>query len=82
MIVEIGHYALVLAFAIAIVQSIAPVWGAKSGDAGLMAMAAPGALGQFLFVAIAAGALVYAHVMSDFSVLNVVENSHSQKPQL
>ena len=82
MIVEIGHYALVLAFALALVQSVVPIWGSKTRDASLMAMAVPGALGQFLFVAIAAASLIYAHVQSDFSVVNVVENSHSLKPLL
>jgi cytochrome c-type biogenesis protein CcmF len=82
MIVEIGHYALVLAFAVALVQSIVPVVGAKTLDNGLMAVASPSALAQFLFVSIAAAGLVYAHVTSDFSVLNVVENSHSLKPLL
>ena len=82
MIVEIGHFALVLAFALALVQSVVPIWGTKTGDAALMAMAGPSALGQMLFVGVAAGALVYAHVTSDFSVANVVENSHSLKPLL
>ncbi|MDR3373148.1 MAG: heme lyase CcmF/NrfE family subunit [Ancalomicrobiaceae bacterium] len=82
MIVEIGHFALVLAFALALVQSVLPVWGARSGDARLMATAGPSALGQFLFVAITAAALIHAHVVSDFSVVNVVENSHSLKPLL
>ena len=36
MIVEIGHYALVLAFAAALVQTIVPFWGARVGDFGLM----------------------------------------------
>ncbi|MCW1840603.1 heme lyase CcmF/NrfE family subunit [Prosthecomicrobium hirschii] len=80
MIVEIGHYALVLAFALALVQSILPVWGARTRDAQLMAVAGPAALAQFLFVAIAFGALTWAAVVSDFSVANVFENSHSAKP--
>ncbi|MDR3494094.1 MAG: heme lyase CcmF/NrfE family subunit [Ancalomicrobiaceae bacterium] len=82
MVVEIGHFALVLAFALALVQSVAPIWGSRTGDIRLMATAAPSALGQLLFVAIAAAALVHAHVVSDFSVVNVVENSHSLKPLL
>ena len=82
MIVEIGPYALVLAIALALIQSVLPIWGSRTGDAGLMAVAVPSALGQLLFVAVSAGALVYAHVVSDFSVVNVVENSHSLKPLL
>ena len=54
-----------------------PFWGARRGDAALMAVGASAALGQFVFVALAFAALAYAHLTSDFSVLNVAENSHS-----
>jgi cytochrome c-type biogenesis protein CcmF len=80
MIVELGHYALVMALAVALLQSVLPMWGARVGDERLMATAVPAALGQFLFAAAAFAALTRAHVVSDFSVLNVVENSHSLKP--
>ncbi len=82
MIVEIGHYALVLALALALVQSVVPIWGAATRDARLMSTAGPIAGGQFLFVAIAFAALTWAHVASDFSVVNVFENSHSTKPMI
>jgi cytochrome c-type biogenesis protein CcmF len=82
MIVEIGHYALVLALALALLQSVLPLWGARTDDTGLMAMAVPAALGQFILVAVSSAALVHAFVVSDFSVVNVVENSHSTKPLL
>ena len=39
MIAEIGHYALVLAFGLALVQGTLPFWGAARGDAGLMGLA-------------------------------------------
>jgi cytochrome c-type biogenesis protein CcmF len=80
MIVEIGHYALVLAFAMAIMQSFLPFWGARAHEARLMALARPVALMQFALVALSYVALTYAHVVSDFSLANVVENSHSTKP--
>ena len=80
MIVEIGHYALTLALALAIVQFVAPLVGARRGDGALMAMGASAALGQFALVAVAYGALTYAHLVSDFSVVNVVEHSHTLKP--
>jgi cytochrome c-type biogenesis protein CcmF len=82
MIAELGHYALVLALALALVQAIVPLWGARVGDATLMAVAAPTALAQFLFVALAFAALTASYVTSDFSVLNVAENSHSAMPLL
>lgn len=80
MIVELGHYALVLALALAVVQFTAPMIGAKRGDAALMDVGVTAAVGQFILVALAYAALTYAYVVSDFSVSNVVENSHTLKP--
>ncbi|MEA2856625.1 MAG: cytochrome c-type biosis protein CcmF, partial [Methylobacteriaceae bacterium] len=80
MIVESGHYALVLAFVLALFQAIVPLVGLRTGDAKLVQSARSIALAQFAFVAIAYAALTYAHVVSDFSLANVYENSHSAKP--
>jgi cytochrome c-type biogenesis protein CcmF len=80
--VETGHFALVLAFALSLVQFVLPLVGARSGDARLMATAGPVAVTGFAMTAISFAALTVAYVLSDFSVLNVVENSHSQKPML
>jgi cytochrome c-type biogenesis protein CcmF len=80
MIVEIGHYALVLALVLSLMQTVLPFWGARVRDAHLMALARPVALTQFAFVALSYAALTHAHIVSDFSLTNVVENSHSTKP--
>ena len=80
MIVETGHYALVLALALALVNSVLPIWGSITRDQRLMAVAPPAALMGFGLVAYAYFALTVAHVVSDFSLVNVVENSHSAKP--
>lgn len=80
--VEAGHFALVLAFALALVQSVLPLVGARRNDERLMAVGAPVAVTGFLFTAIAFAVLVAAYVSSDFSVANVWENSHSLKPLL
>jgi cytochrome c-type biogenesis protein CcmF len=82
MIVELGHFSLVLALAAALAQTIVPAWGARVGDPDLMAVGRSAALTQFLFVALAFAALIYAHLTSDFSVLNVAENSHSAVPTI
>jgi cytochrome c-type biogenesis protein CcmF len=79
-IAEIGHYALILALGLALIQGSMPVVGARRADATLMSLAAPAALAQFAFVAIAFCALAACYVLSDFSVLNVYENSHSAMP--
>ncbi len=82
MIVEVGHYALVLALALSLMQAVLPFWGARTHDARLMATARPAAMTQFALVALSYAALTYAHVVSDFSLVNVVENSASTKPLL
>src|SRR3954468_17558665 len=80
MIAELGHYALVLALALALVQSSLPLYGAQRNDTALMGVASSTAVAQFCFVAIAFAALVACYLRSDFSVVNVFENSHSLKP--
>ena len=80
MIAELGHYALVLALGIALVQSVVPIIGVRTRDAVLMGVAEPTALAQFGFIAFAFGALVACYVTSDFSVVTVFENSHSAMP--
>ena len=80
MIAEVGHYALVLALGLALIQSVVPLLGARLRDDTLMAVAGPTALAQFAFIAVAFAALAACYVASDFSVVNVFENSHSAKP--
>ncbi|ANL46045.1 cytochrome-c-type biogenesis protein CcmF/CycK 1 [Rhizobium phaseoli] len=80
MIIEIGHYALVLALATALIVSIVPVIGARRHDRAMMDVATSGSLAMFALVAFAFAVLTHAHVVSDFSVENVWENSHSLVP--
>jgi cytochrome c-type biogenesis protein CcmF len=82
MIAEVGHYALVLALALALIQATLPIAGARLNDRLMMGVAEPVAVVQFLFVALSFAALTTLYVTSDFSVLNVYENSHSAKPLL
>ena len=80
MIVELGHFALILAVVIAVLQMAVGAWGARSGDGRLMGMAPLAAIAQSVLVFIAFAALTYAYVVSDFSVANVARNSHTAKP--
>ncbi|GGE44941.1 heme lyase CcmF/NrfE family subunit [Actibacterium pelagium] len=82
MIVELGHFALILAFAVAIVQTVVPLIGAHKGWRSWMAVAEPAATAQFILVAGSFAALTYAFVTSDFSLRLVVLNSHTAKPLL
>src|SRR6188472_707438 len=77
---ELGHYALILAFVVALLQSTIPLIGARSRDFVLMRVGDMTALVQFVCVAFSFAVLVSAYVTSDFSLVNVVENSHSTMP--
>ena len=80
MIVELGHFALVLALAVATWQTVVPLYGAYRGIQGWMASGTTAALLQLALVAMAFAALLNAYLTSDFSVMNVANNSHSLKP--
>ena len=80
MIAELGHYALVLALGLALVQAVVPLIGARNRDPALISVARPVALAQFVFVVLAFAALAACYVRSDFSVANVFENSHTAMP--
>jgi cytochrome c-type biogenesis protein CcmF len=80
MIPELGHYALVLALALGLIQSVVPIVGAKTRDTALMRLATSTALMQFVLVAVSFAALTACYVTSDFSVKTVFENSHSLMP--
>ena len=82
MIVELGHFALILALMVALVQAVLPLWGAQRGDHRLMALAAPAAGLQLVLIAGSFAALTWAFVTSDFSVAVVVSNSHTLKRML
>ncbi|MEQ8825492.1 MAG: heme lyase CcmF/NrfE family subunit [Filomicrobium sp.] len=80
MVVEFGHFALVLAVVVALFQTVVPFWGAQINEPRLMATAKPAAIFQFILISVSFAALTYAYVVSDFSVANVAANSHSAKP--
>lgn len=82
MITELGHFALILAFLVSIVQATVPLVGAQKRWPGWMAVAEPAATLQFILTATAFAALTHAFVTSDFSLRLVVLNSHSAKPML
>src|SRR4051812_21762540 len=78
MSIELGHFALILAFAIASVSAVMGlVFWKREAFAGYLQQ---GALLQFLLVAAAFGALIQAFVTSDFSLKLAYEHSHSLQP--
>ena len=80
MIPELGHFALILALAVALVQSLLPLAGASRNDTVWMGVARPAAAAQFLLVAVAYGCLTHAFVTNDFSVLLAANHSNSALP--
>ncbi|MDX2221608.1 MAG: heme lyase CcmF/NrfE family subunit [Rhodospirillaceae bacterium] len=82
MIAELGHFALALALPVALIQMLVPLAGAARRNPAWMAVGPPAALVQLALVAAAFAALTHAFVTSDFSVINVFQNSHTDKPML
>ncbi len=82
MINEIGHYVLVLALGVGLIVSTLPVIGARRNDRALMDIASLGSVLMFLLVGLSFAALTRAYAVSDFSVRNVWENSHSLMPMI
>ena len=77
---ELGHYALILALVMALVQSVVPLLGAQLRMTGWMSYGSPMVWGQFFFVSLALVLLAYAFVTDDFSVAYVANNSNSALP--
>jgi len=82
MIPEVGHFALILALALAVCQAVLPLIGAHRNDAALMSVARSAAYGQLLFIAISFACLTVAFLQSDFSVLYVANHSQLALPTL
>ena len=80
--VEIGHFALVLALMVSLLQTAVPMVGARQNNAGMMATGGPLAMALLVLLTISFLALTYAYIGSDFSVKNVWANSHTDKPML
>ena len=80
MISEIGQFALILAAMVALYQAVFPLLAASRGEQAVARLAASASVAQALLVALAFVALTIAHGTSDFSVANVVQNSHTDKP--
>ena len=82
MIPELGHFALILAFCVALVQGVLPLVGAHQGRTHWVLVARPAAMAQALLVAFAFGCLTWAFVQSDFSVVYVAQHSNTLLPTL
>jgi cytochrome c-type biogenesis protein CcmF len=79
-LIEAGHFALALALGLSLIQFVVPLWGSRTNDPVLMGVAPGAALGVLALVSFSFLTLTYAYATSDFSVVNVFENSHTTKP--
>ena len=82
MIAELGQFCLALALMVSLLQALLPALGKLAGAPSIAYLTKPSAMAGFMLILAAFVVLVAAYAASDFSVLNVVLNSHSDKPLL
>lgn len=80
MMVELGHFALIISLVMAVLLSVLPLLGAVKHHNVLMNSARPLSWGLFLMLAFSFGVLVWAFYSNDFTVSYVANNSNSQLP--
>jgi cytochrome c-type biogenesis protein CcmF len=80
MIVEIGHFALILAACVALVQGVLPLAGTALNHQRWQALARPTAAVQFLLIAFSFGVLAHGALNDDFSIKYIAEHSNSLLP--
>lgn len=80
MIVEIGHFALIVSLGLAILLSLLPLVGASKNNTMLMNTARPLAWGMFSLLLVSFSILLWAFYVNDFTVQYVASNSNSQLP--
>jgi len=82
MIAELGHFCLIIALSMAVIQGVLPIFGAYRSINGWVAVARPAAYGQLLFMLLSYACLTYAFLVHDFSVAYVAHNSNTALPTL
>ena len=81
MIPELGHFALILALLVAVVQGVLPLWGTLNRNSSWQSLARPSALMQAALVALAFACLSSAFLSNDFSVVYVAQHSNTLLPK-
>jgi cytochrome c-type biogenesis protein CcmF len=79
-IAELGHFALIIALAMALLQSLVPMIGSFKGYASWMRLGSPLSMGQLFFVAISFVCLAMAFLNDDFSLKYVSQHSNTALP--
>ena len=82
MIPELGHFALILAFLVSVVQGVLPLVGAHRNRADWIAVARPATAASFLLVGVSFACLMWSFYVNDFSVEYVAGHSNTQLPTM
>jgi len=82
MIVEVGHFALILALAFALLQVSLPTLGIIKNNTALTQLAKPLLWGQFFWIIVSFAVLMNAFIVDDFSVKYVANNSNTELPDI
>ncbi|GAD78904.1 heme lyase CcmF/NrfE family subunit [Vibrio ezurae] len=80
MIAELGHFALIVSLALAVLLSVLPLWGASKNNALLMNTARPLSWGMFILLGISFYILCWSFYHNDFTLQYVASNSNSNLP--
>ena len=80
MIAELGHFSLILALIAALIQGFLPLAGAALGVRSWVNVARPAVFANAVFCTFAFCCLAWCFYTSDFSVMNVANNSNSMLP--
>ena len=82
MIAELGHFALIIAFVLALTLGTVPLVGAWRGNQSAMNLAPTLAVGVFVFLLLSFALLAQTFLADDFSVKVVASNSNSLLPPI
>ena len=80
MIPELGHFALILALLVSVLQGVLPLIGAHRNRLAWIAFARPASQTAALLLTFAFGCLTWAFVANDFSVVYVAQHSNTLLP--
>ena len=79
---ELGHFAMIIALALALVQGVVPLVGSLRGWSNWTAVGRPAAAGQFFFLSLAFAVLAYGFLTNDFTIKYVASHSNTALPDM
>ncbi len=82
MLVEIGHFALILSLVFVLMQVVLPSIGLIKNNTALISSSKPILWMQFFWIVVAFAVLMNAFIVDDFSVKYVANNSNTELPNI